>query len=70
MDLELENSCPSSFNQLKLNRLEYMVRVWEEKLRAKRKYSETQDTTWESVSEMYYEIRNEYLVVDLLDENL
>lgn len=56
-----------TINELTLTRLRMLIHDWEMQLRQKVKYGETSDTTWEEVREMYYEIRNDYAQLDLLD---
>jgi hypothetical protein len=49
--------------------MQMMINEWEMQLRQKLKYGDTPTTTWEDVREMYYAIRNEYIQIDLLDED-
>lgn len=59
-----------TLEQLKSTRMHCMIKEWEMRLREKVKYSDETTTTWDAVRELYVEVRNEYLVVDLLDEEL
>lgn len=59
-----------TLNELKLIRLSSMIHEWEMQLRAKVKYGDTQGTTWDDVREMYYSIREEFLHIDLMNEEL
>lgn len=57
--------------EIKAREMSRMLHEWELQLRSKCKYSEETTCTWDDVRELYYAIRNEYLVIDLLtDETL
>lgn len=41
---------------------------FEEQLRSRAKYADPDETTWQEVRDWYHSIRNEYLVIDLMEE--
>lgn len=57
----------NNFKNYQLLQLKFMLEEFERKLREKYKYSQSQETTWKEARDMYYEIRNEYLIVDLME---
>lgn len=59
-----------TIDELTLTRLRMLIEEWERLLRQKVKYGETPTTTWDEVREMYFEIRNEFMYLDLMDEEL
>lgn len=53
--------------KLKNKQLNRLLLDFEEQLRSKAKYTEPNETTWEEVRDWYHQIRNEYMVIDLME---
>lgn len=52
----------------KAEQLELMILEWEQKLRHSCKYSEKPMVSWDAVRDLYFSIRDDYLVVDLMED--